>query len=474
MKALRDKKQAKPAPAYQSPAERGPLVHPDAHERFRVLLPELVVSIVTNACLATVVFHADGDVVLNFFVVMLLVQLFTQAMLYACTYLSGNEAVIGFGWMLLPLFSSMFFMYTYQLAQFAYAFGVSESTLEFLAPSAMMFGATLFYFSRTRWAFVLLLLEVLVLFGVAEWQADLLIINLVGICSLIALYVMRSSASHITLLYEPGDGSAGNGLDAGEPGESRKLRLPALGMYGQVAVFGMAVGAVCLAVALAVIVIFGCGPAAVDTTTGSQEWTVDIDDASDAQGGVSSTDDGAPVATGESAVEVVKPTETDEPETVEAEDAGHQASSGAPFGGALFLLTLLAMIVLPIVARPFARMRLRQSIEREPRLADRVARLYLGCIDRLEAAGIVRDETETPQEFLVWHEEELVGLTEPAGFGLDEWTMLTEAYEMARYADLDPSGTALETCWKLYDALPACVRRVVGWRRYFTYAFWKM
>ena len=49
----------------------------------------------------------------------------------------------------------------------------------------------------------------------------------------------------------------------------------------------------------------------------------------------------------------------------------------------------------------------RFSLEHEPQTTNLAARLCLGIIARLKAVGIVRDETETPIEFLSKHEEEL-------------------------------------------------------------------
>lgn len=97
-----------------------------------------------------------------------------------------------------------------------------------------------------------------------------------------------------------------------------------------------------------------------------------------------------------------------------------------------------------------------------------------GCVSRLGAAGIVRDEAETPWEFLVLNEEELERLTEPAGIGRDEWALLTDAYERARYAGVGPSESELATCLRIYDALPGCTRRMIGWYGYLTDAFWRM
>ena len=92
----------------------------------------------------------------------------------------------------------------------------------------------------------------------------------------------------------------------------------------------------------------------------------------------------------------------------------------------------------------------------------------------MDAVGIARNEAETPYEFLSAHEDELVELTAPAGMGLDEWMVLTDAYEKVRYAGLDPTEAELETCWRLYDALPGCARQALGWHHYLIGAFWNM
>ena len=119
-------------------------------------------------------------------------------------------------------------------------------------------------------------------------------------------------------------------------------------------------------------------------------------------------------------------------------------------------------------------LRRRQSIRHERTGADRVARLYQAIVDRLAVAGVVRDESDTPQEFLVLHGDELTDLTASAGLGNEAWEALTDAYQKARYAGDDPTSQELETSWQLYDALPGCLRRKVGWRRYLLEAFWRL
>ena len=69
---------------------------------------------------------------------------------------------------------------------------------------------------------------------------------------------------------------------------------------------------------------------------------------------------------------------------------------------------------------------------------------------------------------------ELEEFTAPAGIGFDAWTALTDTYEKARYAGLDPTPAELETCWRIYDALPACAREAVGRRAYLIGPFWRM
>lgn len=284
--------------------------------------------------------------------------------------------------------------------------------------------------------------------------------HMVGFVALLTLIVMRCSAARITRDFVPDVGSAGTG-DEGE-GESH---APALGTYGQVALLGIAIGALCLTIALGSLSL-----AAWWSGTGSSA-AQELGEAYQEQPSFEAQPfEAQPVdePSMEGLADGVAATGGD------AQGIAPAGAGGRALAGLLMLSLLLALPVLPFIVRMLLRHLVRRSIEREPNAADRAARLYVGIRDRLEAAGIERDETLTPREFLILYEEELEGLTAAAGIDGAAWDVITDAYEQARYAGFAPDDPALELCWRAYDALPGCAQAAVGWRRYFAGPFWRM
>ena len=445
-----------------------PFWQPDARERLVKLLPELVLSVVAATCMSTVMNYSKDISIVPVLGAMTVVQLFTQIVMYASVYLvfywdRGQALFTGFFGLLVAV------MGVYAFISFSFFGGYGGTFIRFLNQAslvAVMVGISLFLFTRARWTFVFLLLEVLVLSsetGVVGSPTGIHVIHFVGACATLALYVLRCSATRMTVSY------VAEVKPIADVDDEIRGGFDSLGIYGQVAAVAAGIGVLLLAVVLAGVPLWKDGSdtasvapisSGVANRTEERYESADIDDGGD---DASTTVADTPVT------EPVKPVET--PAAV---DEGRAESPDLSWLSVLIPVLLLAALILPIPMRLLARWFNVRSIEGELRGADRVARIYLGCLDRLEAAGISRDEAETPQEFLDRNYAELCALTEPAGFGIDEWVTLTEAYGKARYAELDPTESELGTCLKVFEALPACIREKDGWFAYYTGAFWHM
>lgn len=450
----------KASPNKPTTTNNGSFWHPDAVERLHLLLPELVLSIIATTCLTIVVGYGDDTNAVAAVVVMGIAQILTQALLYVCTYLAAKATATLLAWMLIVLLMVSYDM----LLSFI---GVSSvyPDAEFAASLGVILGPILFYLTRIRVGFVTLALEMIFLAEEISQQTGALAFHAVGTAALAALFVMRSSATRITM-HDPPVQRIGNDNNEGRN---------SLGASGQIAALATAAAALCLTLSLAGTAIFVRWSAAASTATGSQtESTEDGQTVTTSSpvtdAGVGGQDGELDLGGSDSSVHV----ENDPSTTVESTNDTQSKPHDTVFHWPLFLLLLLLMAVSPFPIRLLLREHTKRAIQSEKRETDRVAGIYVGIISRLESAGIVRDEAETPREFLARREQDLEELTAPVGLGLTEWTTLTDIHERARYAGLNPTEEELETCWALYDALPICIRTKIGWQRYLTSAFWKM
>lgn len=449
----------KASPNKPTTTNNGSFWHPDAAERLHLLLPELVLSIIATTCLTIVVGYGDDTNAMAAVVVMGIAQILTQAMLYVCTYLAAKATATLLAWALIVLLMVSYDM----LLLFMGVPGVYPDA-EFAASLGVILGPILFYLTRTRVGFVTLALEMIFLAEEISQQTGALAFHAVGTAALAALFVMRSSAARITMHDQP-EQRIGNDNNEG--------RNP-LGASRQIAALATAAMALCLALSLAGTAIFVRWSAAASNTTGSQTESAEDEQTVTTSSPV--TDAGVGGQGGEldlggsdSSVHV-----ENDPSTTAASGSTQSNPHEAVFRWPLVLLLLLLMAISPFPIRLLLRGHTKRAIQSEKRETERVAGIYVGIISRLESVGIVRDEAETPREFLARREQDLEELTAPAGLDLTTWTTLTDVHERARYAELNPTEEELETCWALYDALPTCIRTKMGWQRYLTSAFWKM
>ena len=433
---------------------RGSFWYPNVRERFRAFLPELLLSVIATTCMSVAMSYHNGSSVALLVIVICLTQIFVQGALYVCTYLIRDERSVNAAWLVLP--AGM--LASEAMLSLTGLDNLHASDLTYACPVSVALGTVLFYLMRLRWTFVMLVVEMLMLVDAADEvvvaDASMLFVHFGCIAATMALFVIRSSATRITRLGER------MWTETESPGaENRPSR--SLGIHGQIAALGAAIGIFC------VLLAFAGTPAAWQqlATGGGSSESVGTESAFQANPPGEVTQDES-VIEAHTTDEVTDSEPSDGPATSEPRNA---ATGGLPVAW-----LLLALLVLPIPLRLVVRRLVRFSIERTPRAADRAAKLYLGIIRRLAIAGIARDKAETPIEFLSAHEEALVELTASTGIGLDEWMVLTDAYEKARYAETDPTEAELKVCWRLYDALPACARKTLGWRRYLTGAFWRM
>ncbi len=462
-----------PTSGKQARALQGPFWHTNARERLHALLPELLVSIVAMTCFTSVMTLGDDTSPLSVVITSGIMQLIVQGILYGFTYLVRDDRFSFNGWLF-----AMGFTIVIEMVAAPLAFANDESGMElvFITSISGMLGMMLFCLTRWRPLFIALIIEILVLGEVIEAGSPALPFHVVGLAALAVLFVMRSSATRITMDYvrEAPAATAGKKDDASSP----------IGIFGQVAGMGVAAAALCLATSLLLTIPMGTVLQPDGNTTAeasheaSQAGSQGADDAS-----ITSQDGDTPADVGQSGGEHVGSDATDDGQAASDATSNEPASIDQPIDqrrsggiafGLLAILLLLATLVLPIPVRLMMRRRTRRALEQEPLATDRAAKLYLAIIERLEAAGIVRDKTQTPSEFVLERGEELAELTTPSSLGLDKWIMLTDVYERARYAELEPTQEELATCWRLYDALPSCTRASLGWHRYLAGPFWHM
>jgi len=459
----------KPTYRMKTPSRSIPLWHEDARERLRVLLPELTVSIVGSACLSAIVMQSDHTTIATCLLVACVTQVVAQTLLYVCTYLTNPARNLAFA---MP-FVFAFIVPVVQTA--SYAFGPSGATTDvsfFGASMSMIMGMLLFYFTRTRPSFVFLALEVLILGSLIDDLTSALPLHFAGIAAYTALYVIRNSATRITLDDIPV--SRESDLDADEN------ERPSLGIYGQVAAVGAVIGALCLATALCGNLVVSRARHMGDNVTSQTTGTGQAADANQTTDPGQAADADQTADTGQEKPSGTPTSSTQQGEQALGEDGGPTADPtaqdvSAPWvRGALLALAVIAMLALPFGVKLLLRAWARRSLQREQEPAVRAAHIYLAILSRLGAVGIERDETMTPLEFLAANERDIVELTKPAGLDENEWITLTDVYEKARYASLDPTEDELEACWRIYDALPACAREALGLRRYLLDPFWRM
>lgn len=420
---------------------RTPLWYPNAPTRIRALLPELALSVVAMTCMSTVLSYYDGTDLITLVMAMAAVQTLVQAILYACTYIVQDMRWVVFVPFLLVAMAI-------PVSSMGAAIWGFSPVGTYAIPLSVGMGVMLFYLMRPRAGLIALLIELLVLGELVSEIPSLWAIHVVGLAAFAALLVMRSSATRITRSFVAEEAAASRSVDdaADDTGHATSM-----GIYGQVAALAAAATALCLAVAL-----------------GGTWLTMPAMPAD-----VAPAEAPTPAPQEEQSPAEMQPHDNTTTAEQTRDTAPRETGSRAGFGP-LVLALLLAALALPVPVRLLMRARARRALAREPQAADRAAKLYQVIIARLHVAGIVRDEAETPRMFLEAHAEELEGLTTPAGIGLDAWTTLTETYEKARYAGLDPTPPELETCWRIYDALPVCVRVAVGWRSYLTSRFWRL
>lgn len=446
--------------------QNGSLVREDWRERLLVLLPELALMVVATTCMGTILVHDGKSSVLAPLAAIFIAQLFMQTLMYALVYLTTNMNVAT------PEAALVSAMVPVLIMMFGERSGDAlAQRMEFAVPVAMMAGSLLFACTRLRGTFVLLLLSVITLTEGVDQAEGGLLIHLLGIAALMAVFVLRFSATHISWDYQA------TGAVDGKLETARSLPV-----FVQVAAMSVLVGMLCLAATVAVMPLVRLGGNANTSQT-----TV----ATSSEG--NGTRLGEQRATGEGELQDIPPLTADptsvehdeearEPDAAERDEANaaESASGGQPYevlqsaAYTLMGLLMMAAIALPVPLNLLRRRLARRAIEQEPLVVDRVGRLYLGIVARLEAAGVPRDEAQTPLEFLDRHAGQLAEFTAPAGCTVDDWFTLTEAYERARYGGIDPTPSELDACWRLYDALPRCARMRRGLLRYLTSTFWRM
>lgn len=434
---------------------RRPLWHPDVRARLQALFPELVVTTLAASCLAVVALSGDSMPLSSVIVLAGITQAFVQPILYACTYLGNDGRLTLNGWLFVMIGMPAV---TAIATAFAHPPAPYTEPLAYFAWTSMGLGATIFYLTRLRGTFILLILEMLVLSPLVDELGNVLAAHLVGACALMVLFIMRCSATRVTMhmtLEDP--------MDTADVDERGSLR-PSL--YATVAGFGVIVSTLCLTASLA-----GSVPLLLrQYVTGTPVATTTHDTGQGGQAGEPSA--GAGSVSGEA----MSGTPSSEAQSDSAQGTSTTSDRTTDTGilGPLVGVLVLAALVLIGPIRLLMRRLARRSIEREPRAADRAAKIYLGIIARLATVDITRDEAETPSEFLAHHRKELGEVAEATGFDPSDWRVLTDAYEKARYADLDPSDAELETCWRIYDALLSYARQTQGLFTYLISSFWQM
>lgn len=446
-------------------AQREPFWRPDSRARVRAFLPELAASIVTATSFTSAISMSDGTNVGAFIFTAFVLQALLQTALYVCTYLVSNLTIACSSWFLLSLTLPLWSWLPTPLA-------FLDSASSEYAPVCAMAGAVLFYATRSRGALVLAIIEMLAISAMDASSPETFVLRMVGLCGLATLLIMRSSPTRITIVH----GAKPEQVTKAPDGASADGASP---LFAQVGAVAASVCAICAALVIAggLVTWQGFGASATSTSSATQATQSATPDGTHADGGTgdaASAGDAASV--GDDARNDVG---------TSAQDGDLATQSGVParsvrdahaadFALPIALLVLLSAIGVPVLVRLAMRALARRSIAREPRPADRAARIYVGILRRLEAAGIERNEAETPREFLAHNEtglEELGGL---AGIDLEAWATLTNVYEKTRYAELDVTESELELCWRLYDILPVCTRRLIGWPRYLAGAFWRL
>lgn len=433
-----------PARRKATPSIHVPLWRSDAGKRLRMLLPELIVSILVMTCFSTIVILTNRTNVTRCLLIACISQVFAQTFLYVCTYLSNPERKLAFA---TPLVFTFIIPSLMLVATISREYDTLLEQLVLGASTSMLMGMLVFYFTRTRPIFVFLAVEMLI-FGmmIDETTYIPLSLHIVGFTAFMVLYVMRNAATRITI--DDGPATWESDEDA-----SKSARF-SLGIYGQIAAIGAVIGVLCLAAALG-------GNFVISRAAHSSNYVTS-----------------QPTHVSDERPQATPSTPTSTPPAEHPID-GHENSSAQATPAPLNRDVLVALLLIAILMSPFAVWFLlhaytRGSLQRQPDTATRVARIYLAILKRLDAVGITREETMTPIEFLEAYELELTKLTEPAGLDTDAWIVLTDAYEEARYAGLEPTEDELKACWQIYDALPKCIRMEYGWRRYLTGPFWHM
>lgn len=434
------------------PVAQGPFWRPDARERLRALLPELMLSVVATTCSLIVMDFLDTTNLFPAVILLAICQVVVQGALYALTYLSEKPEMTNVIMLLaistLPMFAAM-------ATPFVPAEFSSESFRLGLATSAMM-GMVVFYLTRLRVTFYLLLLEVLVISDAIRVEPAMMLPHLIGLSAYIALYIVRRSPAHMSLTFEAQERFVTDGDTA-----SKRLSLA-----WQTTLLAATTGAFCLSLTLGTGWCLSWWQSRASTTAANTQ-TIDVERQDESEAVKVMPEDDQPEDT---AVENRNENREKDGEQTGPTDTRRQSPLGLLFA----LASALAVLGLPFMVRLLMRRRTRASISRERRASDRAARIYLETLSRLKALGIERSEDETPREFLILYEDELVKTTDRAGLDPNCWQAITDVYEKARYAELDATEPEIEACWQVYDALPKYARRSLGWFRYLTGSFWHM
>ncbi len=431
-----------------------PFWRSDSLERIKVFLPELVLSTLSFTCLTATISTPDGSDPGAIFVLALIAQTLTQCAIYAWTYLTTNESLQFSGWLVFPFLITMITL----PVVFIRSMGIVSEDVVLALYVTSYAGVILFYSTRVRGVFIFLLMEILSVYTTVDLHGFALVLQLLGIAALVALFVVRSSAARITVTYR--EDAATTEKDGRRP----RLSSPVLAAIVAAAIVGL-----CLSTAVTSFGVVRRWQAAHGAPSPQASEQVTNEGL-----GEQNSYDAAGEAQGESADTTPQEGLGEQPTSQDATPASKPNDTSSALSstiiGAIALAVLVALAVLPFSGRILRRWR----VGRRSGNADRVARVYLATLGRLNAAEIERSEEETPREFLEGHEAELEGLTALAGFGIDSWETLTNTYEKARYAEEDITDAELEECLQLYRALPKCIRTTIGWRRYLLGPFWHM
>ena len=130
---------------------RGPLWRPDVRERFRALLPELLLSILAVTCISIVMSYHEGDGVATLVIAASLTQIYVQGTLYTCTYLMEEDPGVNIAWMLMLPGG---IIVSEAILGFTGLTSLYGNSLIYACPLSILVGTVFFYAARLRWTFI--------------------------------------------------------------------------------------------------------------------------------------------------------------------------------------------------------------------------------------------------------------------------------------------------------------------------------